>query len=72
MLYSETEIVTQRQLRTKPEETMNMKVGLFATMLVLSLAFWAPSALAGPLLGWTDVFPFVNEIPRGEAKSRNR
>ncbi len=24
------------------------------------------------LLGWTDVFPFVNEIPRGEAKSRNR
>lgn len=36
------------------EETMRNKVGLFAIMLALSLAFWAPSALAGPLLGDQD------------------
>jgi hypothetical protein len=42
------------QLRSNTEETMSMKVGLFTTILALSLVLWVPGALAGPLLGDSD------------------
>jgi hypothetical protein len=42
------------QLRSNTEETMSMKVGLFTTILALSLVLWVPGALAGPLLGDAD------------------
>ena len=44
-------------------------LALVATILVITVL----ALLVGDLLGWTDVFSFINPLPRGEARrSRNR
>ena len=42
----------------------------FLALVVSILVLAVLALLVSDLLGWTDVFPFVNELPRGEAKSR--